>query len=454
MVFCFVQRGDTLYHIARRYRTTAYAIKSANRLSDPNGLAPGQALVIPEAGQVPNPPPGGIVHLVRPGETTIALADRFGTTVEAITRCNQLAHPEFLLPGQQVVIPEGGHIGSDWPMQQRTPDRCATADSAPVPPFELKWTLQPKGKARGNVSSPAVKYHLVFLVLPDGGLYAISAASGQVQWRQIVTAPSDLGTPDRLFSSPAVTDGIVFVGGDDGGVYAFDVLNGRLIWRSPTGDRVTSSPALSEGLVFVGSWDACVYAFEARTGAVVWRTPTGGPVVQGPAVGGDTIFAFSRDGCLYAFDMFSGSILWKKAAFPAGAGPAFTPVAAGSLVVVGNQAFASATGNRAWEAEVTPANPAVAAGRVFYGEAAVELVTGQVLWRWSPGESSPLTPIVGGGLVYAPGRDRRLYTLAAETGQVAWQQELPEPAGASPALTPGLIVVPLESGGVLAFKNS
>jgi outer membrane protein assembly factor BamB len=152
--------------------------------------------------------------------------------------------------------------------------------------------------------------------------------------------------------------------------------------------------------------------------------------------------------------MFSGSILWKKSAFPAGCGPSVTPVAADSLVVVGNQAFASATGNRAWEAEVRPATPAVAAGRVLYGEAAVELVTGQVLWRWPEGESSLLTPTVGGGFVYASGRDRRLYTLAADTGQVAWQQELPEPAGASPALTPGLIVVPLVNGGVLAFKNS
>lgn len=454
MVFYFVQRGDTLYHIARKYRTTAYAIKSANRLADPNGLAPGQALVIPEPGQVPNPPPGGIVHMVRPGETVIDLAARFGTTVEAITRCNQLAHPEFLLPGQQVVIPEGRGTGTDWPMQHRTPDRCATAESAPVPPFEVKWAVQPRGKGRGPVSSPAIKYNLVFLVLPDGGLYAISTASGQVQWRQIVSAPSTLGTPDRIPSSPAVADGIAFVGGDDGGVYAFDALSGRLIWRTATGDRVTSSPTLSEGLVYIGSWDASVYALEGRTGAVVWRTPTGGPVVQGPAVGDQTIYASSRDGCLYALDMFSGDVIWKKAAFPAGAGPALTPVAAGSLVVIGNQAFASATGNRAWEAEVNPASPAVAAGRVFYGEAAVELVTGQVLWRRAPGEASPLTPTVGGGLVYAPGQDQRLYTLTVETGQVVWKQDLPEPAGASPALTPGLIVVPLESGGIQAFKSS
>lgn len=52
MVFYFVQRGETLVAIARRYKTTVHAIVAANRLEDPNAICPGQALIIPRPGEV------------------------------------------------------------------------------------------------------------------------------------------------------------------------------------------------------------------------------------------------------------------------------------------------------------------------------------------------------------------------------------------------------------------
>ena len=41
-----VQRGDTLYSIARRYGSTVDAVKAANGLTN-NNIHPGQQLVIP-----------------------------------------------------------------------------------------------------------------------------------------------------------------------------------------------------------------------------------------------------------------------------------------------------------------------------------------------------------------------------------------------------------------------
>ena len=43
-----VQRGDTLTVIARRFRTTVRAITERNQITDPDSLAEGQTLVIPE----------------------------------------------------------------------------------------------------------------------------------------------------------------------------------------------------------------------------------------------------------------------------------------------------------------------------------------------------------------------------------------------------------------------
>jgi len=62
-VYYTVQRGDTLYRIARRFGTTVSAIVAANNLRNPSLIYPGQVLLIPGAGPVPptptpSPPPG------------------------------------------------------------------------------------------------------------------------------------------------------------------------------------------------------------------------------------------------------------------------------------------------------------------------------------------------------------------------------------------------------------
>lgn len=45
-------------------------------------------------------------YIVRPGDTLFGIAARFGTTVDAIMRANQLQSP-FIYVGQQLYIPVG-----------------------------------------------------------------------------------------------------------------------------------------------------------------------------------------------------------------------------------------------------------------------------------------------------------------------------------------------------------
>jgi peptidoglycan/xylan/chitin deacetylase (PgdA/CDA1 family) len=71
-------------------------------ISDPSRIYPGQRLVIP--GITP-PPTGFQKYVVRPGDTIWAIAQRFGTTVEAITRANNLADPSRIQVGQILLIP-------------------------------------------------------------------------------------------------------------------------------------------------------------------------------------------------------------------------------------------------------------------------------------------------------------------------------------------------------------
>lgn len=100
-----VQPGDTIWSIAVRFNTTVEAIAVANRLINPNFIYVGQKLVIPSPGQAPAQVSQPKIHIVRYGETLTSIAFRYGTTVEAIMRANNLPNPNFIYVGQRLVIP-------------------------------------------------------------------------------------------------------------------------------------------------------------------------------------------------------------------------------------------------------------------------------------------------------------------------------------------------------------
>lgn len=89
-----VRSGDTLFILAQRFGTTADAIRSLNNLTS-NALSIGQVLKIP--GNV-------ISHTVQSGDTLFLLAQRFGTTVDVIRRFNALTSDALSL-GQILLIP-------------------------------------------------------------------------------------------------------------------------------------------------------------------------------------------------------------------------------------------------------------------------------------------------------------------------------------------------------------
>lgn len=96
-----VQRGDTLYSIARRFGTTYQVLAAVNGLRNPRLIYAGQRIIIPG----PVAPSPQTVYVVRPGDTLWAIALRYGTTPWAIAAVNGLRNPNLIYPGQRLVIP-------------------------------------------------------------------------------------------------------------------------------------------------------------------------------------------------------------------------------------------------------------------------------------------------------------------------------------------------------------
>lgn len=101
-----VRPGDTLSDIAARTGVPVADLVEANDIADPDRIRVGQELALGSAGGSPGE--GDVVHEVRPGETLSHLAMRYRTSARAIARASRLADPNHVRVGERLVIPDAG----------------------------------------------------------------------------------------------------------------------------------------------------------------------------------------------------------------------------------------------------------------------------------------------------------------------------------------------------------
>lgn len=142
-----VQRGDTLYSIARRFGTTVQAIAQANGILNPAYIRVGQVLLIPTEPPTP-PPPTGFYYIVQRGDNLFRIALRFGTTYWAIAAANNLPNPNRIYVGQRLLIP--GYAPPP-PAPTVVPKPAPTATPTPTPTPQIA-ICHPKG----NITYPTV----------------------------------------------------------------------------------------------------------------------------------------------------------------------------------------------------------------------------------------------------------------------------------------------------------
>jgi LysM repeat protein len=97
--------GDTLFSIANRYGTSVNAVMQANNLRNPDFIWIGERLVIP-GGSLPGAFPSA-TYVVQSGDTLFSIATRNGTTVSALMQANGL-HNYTIYVGQTLRVPGRG----------------------------------------------------------------------------------------------------------------------------------------------------------------------------------------------------------------------------------------------------------------------------------------------------------------------------------------------------------
>src|SRR5690554_2552603 len=105
-----VVKDDTVTNLARKYGVTPHDIYTLNPDAK-NGIQLGSVLLIPDKGKI-NPRKDGIYHKVEPKETFFGIAQKYGTTIQAIQEANKNQLENGLQPGMELFIPSGKTVQS------------------------------------------------------------------------------------------------------------------------------------------------------------------------------------------------------------------------------------------------------------------------------------------------------------------------------------------------------
>jgi LysM repeat protein len=109
--------GDTLFSIANRYGTSVNAMMQANDLRNPDFIWVGERLVIP-GGSVPSRI-SSATYVVQSGDTLFSIATRNGATVDAMMQANSLRN-YMIYVGQTLRVP-GQFAPQPAPVPQPVP---------------------------------------------------------------------------------------------------------------------------------------------------------------------------------------------------------------------------------------------------------------------------------------------------------------------------------------------
>jgi len=206
---------------------------------------------------------------------------------------------------------------------------------------------------------------------------------------------------------PAVLDGKVYAAERGGDVSAFDVKSGDELWEQSTDTAISGGPGVGDGMVVVGTSDGEVLALKADTGELAWKQRVSSEVLAAPAIGSGVVVVRTPDGRVAGLAINDGTRLWVyDRAVPAlSLRGTSSPVIANNTVLAGFDngllvALALADGQLLWESRIAiptgrselerlvdiDADPIVDDDVVFVVTfqgrvAAVELLSGKVLWR-------------------------------------------------------------------------
>lgn len=135
----------------------------------------------------------------------------------------------------------------------------------------LLWKSQ---VLEGSIASslPALADGRLSMLMDDGSLVALSAATGAQLWRyQAAGGLSALPGNSPWVVGQAVYIGYGRIGGPPGRIVALNTRDGSLRWQQAITNYTGTPFAIADGMLYVGSSDGIIHALRVADGAQVWQ---------------------------------------------------------------------------------------------------------------------------------------------------------------------------------------
>lgn len=140
-----LQKGETLYSLARKYQLPYEAIARANGIADPGKLKVGQKILIPN------------LHRVDKGETLFGIAKAYGVSVDAIRAANKLGSSSVIKPGDVLYVPGGTKAPAQAASGSGSSSASGSAGAAAASGAAKPPATEPKPASSSVILPPPVK---------------------------------------------------------------------------------------------------------------------------------------------------------------------------------------------------------------------------------------------------------------------------------------------------------
>jgi outer membrane protein assembly factor BamB len=219
----------------------------------------------------------------------------------------------------------------------------------------------------------------------------------------------------RLALRPSTDGTLVYAAAHDGKIVALNAETGKRIWGENTKLPLSAGPGTDGKLVVAGSNDGDVVALDAATGEERWRVRVTSEVLAVPAVADDKVLLRTVNGKLSALAAIDGTQVWSiQQSMPKlSVRGVSSPIIARGMVISGFDngrvaAFNLADGGVVWDVLLEPPSGRTEVERLVDINSDVQ---------------------AAGPDVYAVGYQGRLGSIAIESGQLLWSQELSSHSG-------------------------
>lgn len=293
-------------------------------------------------------------------------------------------------------------------------------------------------------SAPIVIGGNIYTLDAGADLTSFSAGSGSQNWRVSLASKAEAGK-EGFGGGLAADGGTIYAATGFGEILAVSAATGEILWRQSFGAPFRAAPAAAGGLVIAVTRDNRAVGLDAATGKVRWRMQAASSDAgllggASPAIAGRLVVLPFASGELIGVAGGAGRRLWSAVLSGGRKGLARSSISdiSGDPVVVGPYVIA-----------------ANQSGRMI----AIDGRNGQRVWTRNLGSSSPIW--AAGETIFMVSDASEIMRISARDGNTLWatqmpayknQKDLENPISYSgPVLVDGKLLVTNSLGDLLTF---